>query len=148
MKATYLDQNGKVQPLVMGCYGIGVGRLLASVVEANHDEHGIIFPKSIAPYQIHLMHIGKGQEVLDTAEKLYADWMEQGLEVLYDDRSESPGFKFKEADLIGLPLRVTVSQKTVSADSVEIKHRHHINRKLVRINDFEPISNQVEDRPL
>ena len=148
MKATYLDQNGKAQPIVMGCYGIGVGRLLASVVEANHDEHGIIFPKSIAPYQIHLMHIGKGQEVVDTAEKLYADWIEQGLEVLYDDRSESPGFKFKEADLIGLPLRVTVSQKTVSADSVEIKHRHHINRELVRINDFDPILNQVEDRPL
>ncbi len=92
MKATYLDRNGKSQLMVMGCYGIGVGRLLASAIEANHDPDGIVFPKSIAPYQIHLMHIGKGEEVVETADQLYRDWTDRGLEVLYDDRSESPGF--------------------------------------------------------
>ena len=140
MKATYLDQNGKSQPMVMGCYGIGVGRLLASSIEANHDADGIVFPKSIAPYQIHLMHIGKGEKVVETAEQLYQDWTSQGLEVLYDDRSESPGFKFKEADLIGLPLRVTVSQKTLSIDSIEVKWRNQSDRRLIKIDDFNPVS--------
>ena len=140
MKATYLDQNGKSQPMVMGCYGIGVGRLLASSIEANHDADGIVFPKSIAPYQIHLMHIGKGEKVVEIAEQLYQDWTSQGLEVLYDDRSESPGFKFKEADLIGLPLRVTVSQKTLSVDSIEIKWRNQSDRQLIKIDDFDPVS--------
>jgi len=139
MKATYLDRNGKSQPMVMGCYGIGVGRLLASAIEANHDSDGIIFPKSIAPYQIHLMHIGKGEKVVETADQLYRDWTDRGLEVLYDDRSESPGFKFKEADLIGLPLRVTVSPNTLAVNSVEVKWRNQSERELIKIDDFDPI---------
>ena len=140
MKANYLDQNGKSQPMVMGCYGIGVGRLLASSIEANHDDDGIVFPKSIAPYQIHLMHIGKGEKIVEKAEQLYQDWTGKGLEVLYDDRSESPGFKFKEADLIGLPLRVTVSQKTLSVDSIEVKWRSQSDRQLIKIDDFDPVT--------
>ena len=86
------------------------------------------------------MHIGKGEKVVETTEQLYQDWTSQGLEVLYDDRSESPGFKFKEADLIGLPLRVTVSQKTLSVDSIEVKWRNQSDRQLIKIDDFDPVS--------
>ena len=136
MNATYLSQKGRPQPLFMGCYGIGIGRLLASIVEANHDEDGIIWPPAVAPYQIHLMHIGKGDEVRQRAESLYADLRDQGYEVLYDDRQESPGVKFKEADLLGMPLRLTISQRTLATDSVEVKRRTEQEKNLVKLDEL------------
>ena len=138
MNATYLSQKGRPQPLFMGCYGIGIGRLLASIVEANHDEDGIIWPPAVAPYQIHLMYIGKGDEVRQRAESLYADLRDQGYEVLYDDRQESPGVKFKEADLLGMPLRLTISQRTLATDSVEIKRRSEREKNLVKLDELNP----------
>ena len=138
MNATYLSQKGRPQPLFMGCYGIGIGRLLASIVEANHDEDGIIWPPAVAPYQIHLMHIGKGDEVRQRAELLYADLRDQGYEVLYDDRQESPGVKFKEADLLGMPLRLTISQRTLATDSVEVKRRSEREKHLVKLDELNP----------
>ena len=138
MNATYLSQKGRPQPLFMGCYGIGIGRLLASIVEMNHDEDGIIWPPAVAPYQIHLMHIGKGDEVRQRAESLYADLRAQGYEVLYDDRQESPGVKFKEADLLGMPLRLTISQRTLSTDSVEVKRRSEWEKNLVKLEELNP----------
>ena len=138
MNATYLSQKGRPQLLFMGCYGIGIGRLLASIVEANHDEDGIIWPPAVAPYQIHLMHIGKGDEVRQRAEALYTDLRAQGYEVLYDDRQESPGVKFNEADLLGMPLRLTISQRTLETDSVEIKRRTEKEKDFVKLDELNP----------
>ena len=138
MNATYLSQKGRPQLLFMGCYGIGIGRLLASIVEANHDEEGIIWPPAVAPYQIHLMHIGKGDEVRQRAEALYTDLRAQGYEVLYDDRQESPGVKFNEADLLGMPLRLTISQRTLETDSVEIKRRTEKEKDFVKLDELNP----------
>ena len=138
MNATYLSQKGRPQLLFMGCYGIGIGRLLASIVEANHDEDGIIWPPAVAPYQIHLMHIGKGDEVRQQAESLYSQLRAQGYEVLYDDRQESPGVKFKEADLLGMPLRLTISQRTLETDSVEIKRRPEQKKDVVKLKELDP----------
>ena len=138
MNATYLSRKGRPQQLLMGCYGIGIGRLLASIVEANHDADGIIWPAAVAPYQIHLMYIGKGEEVRQRTEDLYTELRAQGYEVLYDDRQESPGVKFKEADLLGMPLRLIMSQRTLAADSVEIKHRTEGKKNMVKLDELDP----------
>ena len=136
MGATYLDRQGKAQLIFMGCYGIGLGRLLASIVEVNHDADGIIWPLSVAPYHIHLMHIGKGEEIVQRTERLYQQLREEGYEVLYDDRQESPGIKFKEADLLGMPVRLTISQRTLNEDSVEVKFRSEPERKVVKLDQL------------
>ncbi|MBI5956037.1 MAG: proline--tRNA ligase [Chloroflexi bacterium] len=124
MRATFLDRNGHEQPVLMGCYGIGIGRLLAAAVEQNHDERGIIWPPAIAPYTIHLCALGVDNgNVHQAAEKLYTALRDSGHEVLFDDRLESPGVKFNDADLLGLPLRVVISPRTLSNDCVEVKRR-------------------------
>src|SRR5262249_54895864 len=102
MGATYLDEKGERRPLVMGCYGISVSRLLAAAIEQHHDENGILWPMSIAPYQVEVVTIGAEKEVVDTATALVAELETQGIEVLWDDRDERPGVKFKDADLIGI----------------------------------------------
>jgi prolyl-tRNA synthetase len=136
MGATYLDQSGKEHPIVMGCYGIGMGRLMASVVEANHDEDGIIWPLSVAPYQIYLMNIGQGEDVIEQAEKLYVQLQNQGYEVLFDDREESPGVKFKDADLLGMPIRLAVSARTLRENSVEVKLRREKDKQMVKLDNL------------
>jgi prolyl-tRNA synthetase len=136
MGATYLDKTGRQQPLIMGCYGIGVGRLLASAVEASHDENGISFPIAIAPYEVHLVPVGKGAEVVEAADALYEKWVAEGYEVLYDDRKESPGVKFKDSDLIGIPVRVTISQRTLGDDSYEVKCRWKAEREYAPADGF------------
>ena len=138
MNATYLSQKGRPELLFMGCYGIGLGRLLASIVETNHDKDGIIWPPTVAPYQIHLMYIGKGGEVRQRTESLYTHLRAQGYEVLYDDRQESPGVKFKEADLLGMPVRFTISQRTLETNSVEVKHRTEQEKDLVKLDELDP----------
>ena len=138
MNATYLDDSGRQQALIMGCYGIGVGRLLAAAVEASHDDDGISFPVAIAPYEVHLLPVGKGPEVVEAADALYERWLSEGYEVLYDDRKESPGVKFKDSDLIGIPLRVTVSQRTLGDDSYEVKCRWKADREIVPSEGFSP----------
>ncbi len=124
MGCNYLDRNGKSQVMIMGCYGIGVGRTMASVLEQNYDEYGPIWPMSIAPYQVHLCAITPDKEgVGEICEKLYLDLQSQKIEVLYDDRGEKPGFMFNDADLLGIPLRVVVSPKTLAENAVEFKIR-------------------------
>lgn len=125
MNCTYLDEAGQAQPVVMGSYGIGIGRLLACIAETYHDEYGLIWPPAVAPFQVHLILLkGKGApEAEDLAEKVYADLKNEGLEVLYDNRAESPGVKFNTADLIGIPLRLTVSERALKAGGVEFKRR-------------------------
>ncbi len=134
--AFYIDEDGNTRLAVMGCYGIGLDRLMAAVIEKNHDEKGIIWPFAIAPYHIYLCSLYReGSKVAEVAEKLYADLMDQGLEVLYDDREESPGVKFNDADLLGIPLRVTVSPRTLEKNSVELKLRSEKEAQLLPLED-------------
>ena len=135
--ATFVDQSGVSYPIIMGCYGIGVGRLLAAAIEQNHDSKGIIWPSSIAPYQIYLCPLYlENPRVAETAEKLYADFTVQHLGVLFDDRIESPGVKFNDADLLGIPLRVTISPRTLEKNSVEVKRRSEKASHLIPLDDM------------
>jgi len=130
--ALFIDDNGISHPIVMGCYGIGLGRLLAAAVEQNHDDKGIVWPLPVAPYHIYLCPLYReGTRVAEVAEELYARLEAEGFEVLFDDRLESPGVKFNDADLLGLPVRVTVSPRTLEKDSVEIKKRSEKEAQLV-----------------
>ena len=123
----------------MGSYGIGSGRLLASVVEEYHDDYGLIMPVSVAPYQVHLVELaGKKDEapqIQKVAEQLYQDLQEAGLEVLYDDRDESPGVKFNDADLIGVPLRLTVGHRALKDNEIEAKLRQENEKSQVPLPD-------------
>jgi prolyl-tRNA synthetase len=123
---TFLDKDGQQKPVIMGSYGIGVGRLLACIAEEHHDEYGLAWPVTVAPYHVHLVLLrGKGSpQARELADKLYADLQAAGIEVLYDDRDESPGVKFNDADLIGCPLRLTVSERALGQGGVEMKLRH------------------------
>jgi len=119
-----LDNDGKSRPIVMGCYGIGLGRLLAAIVEQSHDNKGIIWPLSIAPYQVYLCPLSLDKSaVLPTAERIYQELQKEGIEVIFDDRDDSPGVKFNDADLLGIPLRLTLSPRTLQSQSVEAKWR-------------------------
>ena len=129
---TYLDKDGKPKPVIMGSYGIGVGRLLACVAEESHDERGLIWPITIAPYQIHLVALKGGEEA---ATNLYSELQANGFEVLYDDREESPGVKFNDADLIGIPVRLTVSTRSLKEDGVELKLRRGSQATIVPRNE-------------
>jgi prolyl-tRNA synthetase len=122
--ASFLDQNGEQKPIVMGSYGIGIGRLLATVIERNHDDKGILWPVSLAPYQVYLCALGMDRaDVAAASEKLCDDLQAKGVEVLFDDRTESAGVRFNDADLLGMPLRVVVSQRTLKSQSAELKWR-------------------------
>ncbi|HKO22443.1 MAG TPA: proline--tRNA ligase [Candidatus Eisenbacteria bacterium] len=124
MKATYLDPEGVERTIVMGTYGIGVTRTVAAVIEQLHDDNGMIWPISIAPYHVHIVAVNvKDDTTRGTADKLYAALQESGVEVLYDDRDERPGAKFKDADLLGIPLRVTVGEKGLKEGIVELRDR-------------------------
>ncbi len=134
--ATFLDENGKPQPIFMGSYGIGLDRLMATIVEKHHDEYGIIWPEAVAPYQVHLLHLGKGEAVKEAANKLYHELRQTGLEVLYDDRDGSAGVKFNDADLMGLPWRVTVGGRGLAEGAVEVKRREQKDRQSVPLTEI------------
>ncbi|MEE8319493.1 MAG: His/Gly/Thr/Pro-type tRNA ligase C-terminal domain-containing protein, partial [bacterium] len=124
MDAVFLDENGVEKIIEMGCFGIGVGRTAAAAVEQNHDSNGIIWPMPISPFQVYLLSVNPSEDsVMETSEKLYEAFTESGIEVLYDDRDERPGVKFKDADLIGVPLRLTVGKKALAEGKVEVKER-------------------------
>jgi prolyl-tRNA synthetase len=124
MGARFIDENGLSRPCVMGTYGIGVGRLMAAAIEQNHDDKGIIWPLNIAPFHVHLCGLFMDNPaVAEAAAKLYGDLQTAGIEVLFDDRLESPGVKFNDSDLIGLPFRLTISPRTLEAGKVEFKSR-------------------------
>ncbi|MCH7828399.1 prolyl-tRNA synthetase [Patescibacteria group bacterium] len=130
----YLDENGKKIPVVMGSYGIGPGRVMGSVVELFHDERGMIWPESIAPFKVHLLSLPGGEEESD---KVYSSLQRDGIKVLYDDRANvSPGEKLVDADLFGIPWRVVVSEKTVAVDSVEVKKRNEEKAELIKQKDI------------
>ena len=123
MSATFMDENGKEKPFVMGCYGIGITRTAAAAIEKYHDVYGIIWPKSIAPYHVVIIPVNVKDELqMDVAEELYNTFKNENIEVVIDDRNERAGVKFKDADLIGFPLRITVG-KTITEGLVEYKER-------------------------
>ncbi len=124
MKAFYQDSDGQEKPMVMGCYGIGVSRIVAAAIEQNHDENGMIFPMPLAPVQVILLNLGiKDEQITKMADSLYEELMARGVEVLLDDRDERPGFKFKDADLLGIPLRVTVGKRFSKDGIIELRTR-------------------------
>jgi prolyl-tRNA synthetase len=137
MGATFLGRDGRQRPLVMGCYGIGTGRLMAAVVEQCHDERGIVWPPSIAPFDAHLVALGTEVEIADTAESLYHMLGGQNCQTLYDDRDESAGVKFNDADLIGIPVRLTVGSRSLKAQGVEIKQRSAVEGEIVPLHEIE-----------
>ena len=125
MGAYYLDSDGEQQPIVMGCYGMGVGRILAAAIEQNHDDRGIVFPPPIAPYDVHLVGLNMSDEaVAEAATDLYDRLWAAGIEVLFDDRTDAAaGVKFNDADLIGLPVRLVVSPRNLRQSAVEMRGR-------------------------
>ena len=124
MGATFLDEAGKTQPLQMGCYGIGVGRTMAAAIEQNHDEHGIIWPRAIAPYEVVVVAVNaKAEEQLTYAEEIYEELRAAGVDVLLDDRRERAGVKFNDCDLIGYPVRIAIGPKTIENGTIEVKIR-------------------------
>ena len=123
MGCTYQDESGQAQPVVMGSYGIGVGRVLACIAEEHHDDYGLCWPISVAPYHVQLIQLRGDSAAEAIAERLYDELRQAGVEVLYDDRAERPGVKFMDADLIGLPLRLTVGDRALKRGGVELKHR-------------------------
>lgn len=125
LSAKFLDSEEKQQTIIMGCYGIGINRILASLIETNHDDDGIIWPMSLAPYEVLVVPLNITQQpVMELAEKLYDDLKQADVEVLMDDRDARPGVKFKDADLIGIPLRIVIGQRGLDAGELEIKWRH------------------------
>ncbi len=128
----YKDEEGQEQNVVMGSYGIGPGRLMGTVVELNNDERGIVWPEAVAPFRVHLLQLGDTQK---EAEKIYHDLQAQNIEALFDDRDTTPGQKFADADLIGIPYRLVVSSKTLEKNSVELKKRSEEKTELVKIPD-------------
>ncbi len=135
---TFNDEEGKKKTLIMGCYGIGLSRLMGAIVEIHHDEKGIIWPKTVAPFGIHLIQIENNNKVKKAAEKLYQDLSKDGFEVLYDDREDrSVGEKFAEADLIGIPVRLVVSERTLKQNCVELKERDEEKTELIKIQNLK-----------
>ena len=138
LSANFLDAQGQHQPMVMGCYGVGVTRVLAAAIEQNHDEKGIIFPAPIAPFQVQLVALNVNDaSVVEAAERVYRGLTAQGYEVLYDDREESAGVKFNDADLIGLPVRVVVSTRNLANGEVEVKARRDGESVCVPVEKLE-----------
>ena len=132
----FTDKDGKMKPVVMGCYGIGTTRLIGSIVEALHDENGMVWPVSVAPYHVHIVSIGKDDAVMKAAHELYDELRSEGVEVLFDDRDAGPGSKLKDADLIGIPLRLVVSGRTLEKDGVEWKARTEKDAEVVKRSDL------------
>jgi prolyl-tRNA synthetase len=124
MNAVFTEEDGSEVPFLMGCYGIGVTRTAAAAIEQNHDENGIIWPRAIAPYHVLITPISsKDEELMSVAEKIYAELLDRGIETLLDDRDERPGVKFKDGDLIGIPLRVTVGSRGLKQGKLEVRFR-------------------------
>jgi prolyl-tRNA synthetase len=135
MNATFLDEDGKSRSIVMGCYGIGVSRLIAAIIEQHHDEQGIRWPVPVAPYEVLVTPIGKDDAPLKAATRIYDALRERGVDTLLDDRPERPGVKFKDADLLGIPVRITVGSRGLTQGTVELKKRTETESSNVAVED-------------
>jgi len=127
----YLDRQGQKQPVIMGSYGMGIGRLAACIVEEHHDQHGICWPVTVAPFEVHLVSLAGSR-----ADELYTELQQAGYQVLYDDRDQRPGVKFKDADLIGVPLRITMGERSLKQGGVELKVRAEEDNQLVPLDQL------------
>jgi prolyl-tRNA synthetase len=138
MAANFIGKDGSKKPIIMSCYGIGLGRLMGAVAEIYHDDKGVIWPQEISPFAVHLVSLeSKNRKIKTTADGIYQDLQERGIEVLYDEREErTAGEKFADADLIGIPYRIVISEKTLEKDCVEIKRRGEEKIKLIKIKDL------------
>ena len=137
LEAYFPDESNKQHPIIMGCYGIGLGRLLAAVIEQNNDEKGMILPPQIAPYDVWLTGLNiENPEVAQSSEELYQDLREGGLKTIFDDRAESPGVKFNDADLVGIPVRIVTSNRTLQKNSVEVKKRSDQDSEIIPRNEI------------
>jgi prolyl-tRNA synthetase len=135
MNCTFLDENGKSQIMEMGCYGIGVSRIVASIAEAYHDERGVFWPAEVAPFDVHLLLVDKDEELVAAAEKLYTDLRAAKVDVLFDDRNERPGSKFADADLFGIPVQVVIGKTTRESGEAEIRQRKDKSSRNVPLAD-------------
>ena len=132
--ATFLDADNKEKPVLMGCYGIGIGRIVLSAVEVGHDDRGILWPTAIAPYQVVITPIKYDGEMREAADKLYDELSAQGVDVLLDDRDDRPGSKFADADLIGIPVRITVGDRGLKTGEIELKERSAAEPRNVKLD--------------
>ena len=137
LELSYLDEKGKPQPVIMGSYGIGIHRLMGTIVEILSDDKGIVWPRSVAPFQVHLVSVGDSEDVKKQSQVLYESLTQQGIEVLFDDRDARAGEKFADSDLIGIPWRIVVSDKTLAEKSVEIKVRANGKTDLIPLKEIE-----------
>ena len=136
MNATFLNEKGEAKPMIMGCYGIGIGRTAAAGIEQNHDEKGIIWPMPLAPFHLHLVPVNVNDKTtMDAVETIYKNLTDAGVEVLMDDRDERAGVKFNDADLIGIPIRLTIGSKSLKENSVELKMRRSPNASLIKMDE-------------
>jgi len=133
----FKDKDGSDKDVIMGCFGLGISRAMGAIVEVNHDDRGVIWPRNVAPFMVHIIEIKGKSKVNTTAKKIYQDLQKKDVEVLYDDRQDkSAGEKFADADLIGIPYRIVVSDKTLEKNSVEVKERSKNQVKLVKISQL------------
>jgi prolyl-tRNA synthetase len=137
MHCLFQDADGNVKAVIMGSYGIGLGRLLACVAEEHHDDMGLCLPISVAPYHVHLIALKGDAKIELLADQIYMQLQAGGIEVIYDDRSERPGVKFMDADLIGVPLRITVGDRALARGGVELKHRRNKASEIVSIESVD-----------
>jgi prolyl-tRNA synthetase len=143
MEAWFSDENGEKRPFVMGCYGIGIGRILIAAVESLHDDRGIVWPPAIAPYRVVITPIKYEGDVKSVADKLYDELIAAGIDTLLDDRDARPGFKFADADLIGIPVRINVGERGLKEGRVELKARRAADARLVPVNEVVESARQV-----
>jgi prolyl-tRNA synthetase len=138
MNCGVLDENGKHKILNMGCYGIGVSRIVAAAVEQNHDKYGIIWPEAIAPFRVAIvpMNMHKSPRVEEIAESLYTQLTEAGVEVLFDDRKERPGVMFNDMELVGIPHTIVIGERNLDENKVEVKNRRSGEKELVEIGQL------------
>ena len=141
----YLDKDNKLHPVQMGCYGIGIGRIIASVIEQNHDDKGIIWPMNIAPFKVAIVLIDKKNEMqVEVAEKLYKTLTASGIDTVLDDRDERVGVKFNDMELIGIPIRITVGKK-VNDGELEVKLRDEADNRICKIEEVETLVKEIID---
>lgn len=144
--AKFLDANGKEHPIIMGSYGIGITRTPQAALESYNDDKGIIWPKAIAPYLVELIPLNMSKEnLVEAAEKIYSDLIEAGIDVLYDDRSERAGVKFNDADLVGMPIRIAIGEKSLNDNKVEVKARASDEVHLVAVNEVIPFVKKLSE---
>jgi len=142
--AQFLSSEGKLKPIIMGCYGIGVSRLIAAIIEQNNDENGIIWPKEVSPYQAIIVPLNVDEpQVMEKAASLYAQLLQAGIETLFDDRDERAGVKFKDAELIGIPVSIVLGQKSLKENKVEIKMRGR-KEEVLLVDSADAVKRAIE----